>query len=1117
MGKVFRLHNNGQNNLAHWANCGVPYGDAVIDAIQDPAGGTAKKEITSIPSPFARLSLLKTAFREVCASKDLDGDTIYHKMVSDAMDVAEIFFNYEKLSDKVEVIRWDIRSIDNLKDSKTGIRTDGKNAHQIVADTLDIYINQDGKSYNFDKVQSFYLLRYKGANKDTDCDVIGATSPATLFFTTANDLSYITDITFDGNDVPFDKNFQPLYKRDFELVKYLWSLTKSYPTFANDFKDVYDYLQLTYAKMTGEQKTELDNVNPTDYQPLVVNNNNIDIVNGLTYAQRPKIAFKSDFEIDSKVYKGDVMPLVLPVNACTKYANLKYTTSSWSKDNKAPFSDDADLSLRKLPHEGSQYPYLTIGDFLENIIVELDYKVNKDRFFDGNFMAKPGSDRGFLLPISKMFFDFFTVEELMGKMKDGKNMVEIKEISDDVVSVTLRIPIKSTQPNDSYIEYERMYGPSVPDVNANQGHIKKDSQLEIALFPCYEFDATTKPMYRFATLGSFESKYGVTFYKGDEELQGILDPITRNKSYNEYLKIAISVVEDKKFDHCQLLFDDSSKCMIVPKFIKNGGGDSYNFAVDFGTTNTHIEYQVNNGTSKPFDVTESDVQIAYMNKDIKTSKEKSRVFDSELMPELITQNTEYNFPIRTVLSAPKDLNWTESVLPLANTSIAFTYGKSSTYKYNSVLSNLKWDTTPGSDKKVGNYLESLMFLIRNKVLANNGSLSNTKIIWTYPLSMTVNQVSLFREIWDKAYEKYIDSDTTKITKLTESCAPYFYFRKQHGAVDRIVTIDIGGGTSDVVIAEGGEIKALTSFRFAANSLFGRGYNGLDAPVNALIDKYGQTLADALQQNNLSELCKVYTELTESHDSAEINAFFFSLKDNSEVKSKNVGESLDYQKMLQKDGSFKLVVLVFYSALIFHIAKIMKAKNLEMPRHIAFSGNGSKVIGILSRDNVVLAKFAKLIFAKVYGKSFDDPLEVMANQMSPKELTCKGGLSNIGNSSSVDLDDCTVYYKANGEFFSVNDRYGDIGANIYLSVEKEVKEFFDVFFGLSAEFSYKKNFGVEKDSDLDIVKQNCLNDMKAYIMKGKQFKGVSDSDNVEETFFFYPFNGMLIDLIAKIVK
>ena len=36
----------------------------------------------------------------------------------------------------------------------------------------------------------------------------------------------------------------------------------------------------------------------------------------------------------------------------------------------------------------------------------------------------------------------------------------------------------------------------------------------------------------------------------------------------------------------------------------------FKFAVDFGTTNTHIEYKVDTGAACPFNITESDIQTA---------------------------------------------------------------------------------------------------------------------------------------------------------------------------------------------------------------------------------------------------------------------------------------------------------------------------------------------------------------------------------------------------------------------------------------------------------------------------------------------------------------------------
>lgn len=93
MSKVFRLYKEGNNAYTNWNETpGFPYNSTARDSIWDPDGASAKNEITSIPSPFARIDLVKTAFKEVCNSGNLKGETIFHKMVSDTLDVGEIFF-----------------------------------------------------------------------------------------------------------------------------------------------------------------------------------------------------------------------------------------------------------------------------------------------------------------------------------------------------------------------------------------------------------------------------------------------------------------------------------------------------------------------------------------------------------------------------------------------------------------------------------------------------------------------------------------------------------------------------------------------------------------------------------------------------------------------------------------------------------------------------------------------------------------------------------------------------------------------------------------------------------------------------------------------------------------
>ena len=165
MSKVFRL-GVGPNTYESWNESPTfPYKINNRKKILDPDGATAKKEITSIPSPFARVDLVKNAFREVCESKDLDGQTIFHKMVSDAFDIGEIFFNIDRFSDKVEIITWyPTNCIHEMVNST-------HEGHQYLGDALDKYKDSDAKAYNFGFMQNIYILNYKNGRKE-DVNII---------------------------------------------------------------------------------------------------------------------------------------------------------------------------------------------------------------------------------------------------------------------------------------------------------------------------------------------------------------------------------------------------------------------------------------------------------------------------------------------------------------------------------------------------------------------------------------------------------------------------------------------------------------------------------------------------------------------------------------------------------------------------------------------------------------------------------------------------------------------------------------------------------------------------------------------------------------------------------
>lgn len=69
----------------------------------------------------------------------------------------------------------------------------------------------------------------------------------------------------------------------------------------------------------------------------------------------------------------------------------------------------------------------------------------------------------------------------------------------------------------------------------------------------------------------------------------------------------------------------------------------------------------------------------------------------------------------------------------------YTYEKSLSLPYNVLHTDLKWSTNTEDKKRASKYIESILLMLRTKVLLNNGDLSKTEIVWFYPASMTQNR------------------------------------------------------------------------------------------------------------------------------------------------------------------------------------------------------------------------------------------------------------------------------------------------------------------------------------------------------------------------------------------
>lgn len=1114
------------------------YTTTIIKSIPDPNGGNAIELPSAVPSPFARIDLVRTAFKNIVFAKDtlkakkyneqVDASKDDEKLVSDCLDLAELLFNIDnqEIKSNLQIIPWDKKSELAKLRSKDGKTESGARKHKNLADTLEMYFRQDAKSYNFDDLDRLFLLKYKQ-------EIIGCTSPVTMFFSSANDLS-IAKVQPSNKYTLFDDKYEPLYERNEDFIKYIYHLFKAEPTLNTKFKVFAEYLEVNLEIIKKDSNklslyNEIVKQTPDTFHglyekiQLTNNNDNVEVLGISLYKKKSSdvlaAAKKSSFRILSSKFEGDynLVPLVLQRGYRKK---IIYIDGEWdvANDRNVPFvNPETNLENRVLPGVGIKYPYLTVGDFLEPYLIKTSYPINNERFFDGNLQSEDNQQlNGYLLPLTQLFFRYFDTADLI-QNKIGKPSIRMQQLkTENAIRVLLSIPIVGGEP----IEFERKYllpkndsYLPLPSADLNDGIIEENGFV-FGLFPCVKFNDGEKANYRTVLIEPENStkNLDIQFYSEKEPNKiSIIGSSKRGKGTSYVSNYSIL---ESNFDYIQISINGIERGIIIPQFITKKSSDDYTFAVDFGTTNTHIEYAINGTNETAFNISKDDIQLTTFHSESASLTAQKQILNTDIIPQTIgIDAAEYKFPIRTALSESQEINY-HKAYSLVDANIPFTYGKNNKLTYNKVpVTNLKWSTDHENKIQMELYIENLLLLLRNKVLLNGGNLNNTKVVWFYPASMNQGRYNQLSGVWIEKFEKYISVNNLNLISLCESEAPYKYFSASGTARRNVASIDIGGGTTDIVVVlEKDELKLLTSFRFAANSIFGDGYLNT-ALGNGLINNFIEDIEKSLEAKDLiGKYGTILKDIRSKDNASDIISFFFSLKDHG----------IDYNKMLMNDERYKVIFIIFYTSIIYHLAQIMKSEKLQKPRYITFSGTGSKVIQILTPMNELLERFTKLIFENIYpDKYHNDGLSIIQNPINPKEVTCKGGLTILKNkrpfTDSEDIESArkTLIGTDVITFATKETTYNSITETDIDKVVEEAKTFINFVFSLDNLFSFEK-FSADT-ATLQRAKELCLKDIKDNVKEGFENRKKEENNEkpISETMFFYPIIGMLNTLAREL--
>lgn len=1148
----------GGSNSGGWRN-DEPLTADLIDKIDDGQQGNTKNQPTSIPSPFARIDLVLTAFKNITLGRINPNS---EKLISKVFDLGELLFNYDSVKDKLEIAKWTIKNDDGWV-ATSRLQESSRKGNKRFGKVLQMFLEQDAKTYKFNDLKHIHIISYGG-------NVIGGTSPVTLFFTTPNE-DYFNEINIKfGTHKLFDteRYYVPLFERDAEYQKVWYYLSKKYYTeFNNKFKPVAEYIEMSIKNLKEKNRkvydTLFENGNliidedyaKNNYIPLDTGKKNdiIDILGIPFYKKnsnlsKGKTLRQSQFIINSQKYKGDLTPMVLQRNFSKPY---QYTdNANWIAGTNVPLyvNESWKNNERKLPGLTQNYPWLTVNDLLEPHIVKLNFPVNKNKFFLGKEEGI-GDNEAYLPPLKKDFFEFFDIADL----ELNKVSYKIIKMPAGEIGVELGIPINGG--NDKII-FEKIYSPipvgtnniDLSDETKNDGKnvgntaYIVDVPFNVVIYPPMRSGTVNiAPDYSIQlvreTENSLVSDISLDFYNEslNQEVQTRMSDKNQSSKYRSNLNSGFFPTKyykvTEEFDIISLQLQNNNISItapILPKFTKyNGGADQYSVAFDFGTTNSHVEISINGLTPQALQIDSSQVVSLSV---LSTKTYPLELYFSslyEFVPERIGKSGEYSFPIRTVVSETSNIVHNAQDLELfSDFNIPFYFEKENKRKIDNLHTNLKW-------AQIGNnsynhtkfFLEELVLLVRNKILMDGGNLSSTKIIWTFPSSMKRAQQNQLGRIWTTIIEKYfgksiLEPERGQLISVMESLAPFYHYKKIQPrliGLRPVVSIDIGGGTTDTVIYHKGAPIALTSFRFAGNAIFGDGFLTEAADSNGFILRYKEHFEELLSKNRVGNLSGYNGEVNKTKNSENIISFWFSVEKHPAVKNRDL---FSFNTRLANDEDMKIIFILFYTAIIYHIVKIMKdsEEQLELPGGFIFSGTGSKILQIITTEEKLLTEYSKIIIEKIYGKKYDknSPLNVFSDTETPKEATCKGVL-RMTEEDYQNKPKTLVYSGIGTNPFEPITYEQANSVDLMNMIVADVETFFKFFFELSKEFSFEDEFGVSPLA-IKIAKEELPKSLLDYVSEAINMKsrGLDDLDkNLEDTLFFYPIIGAINNLAYAI--
>lgn len=908
-----------------------------IESLQDPTGGANSIEIASVPTPWGRMELCRAALEAVAKRRGAKKGDREEKLVSDLLDVAQIFYSLERQRQNglIQTTHFDIdHELATLQESRhTG--------HQDLGQTLNTFKRQDAKFFNFNKLKEIFIITFRHPQTG-DSTVLGATSPLTLFFPAPGDLTIASEYISFGKDHPFDEERLQIWERDTDFVIWFYALARHASSVGHDLTDLEAYLEASRSLLPSDTQKQINNLETNSYTQ---DYNILEHQSGISLSILPDVDIrgekgresiiqKSDFIINSIKNVQGLPPLVLPNGG--GYSRMRYTTDNWDAHTQVPNVCNTPLSQRILPDDGTLYPYLGIDDLLEEKIIKLDNAIDAANFYPGELgrnieKISPEERHGWMLPLKPMIFDYFSPEEIC-----DQKMITVDQLASGI-QVKLRIPVSG-----GTITYERVYN-EAQDISTHS-YLQDNFNMALLRTPSYSYlcynteDTNIKLEYLSPKTEGWQTPQ-VNYH---DPIEGVYHTKI-NGTDPTALRISTKA--------------NSGVLLPLPLPLVKNMNKRVNYSIDLGTTNSSISFRIDEEQTHPLKWSKELRLIRMLTLGNKYSRFNLRFNRIMLQEHLGEADSKYHFPMRTALQRYQAAN--RSLGAYLSSSPALDYLIEPHPPGFTIATNIKWSANDRS--LLTDYIQGICVLLNLHAQSIGARIG--KISYLYPSSMNRNNLSQLNKEWRSAVDTLIKTNNPQVElgSVNESIAPYFYYQRTSGISGRSIAIDIGGETVDVLYTpdrDGLPFKS-TSFRLGGNTVFSAPYNeeSNGSGMSNMVLEYLKSKLD--QYPSLSKEIGSMEEEIRNLKPQEAIEHFFSIpkKYSNDIKAEDRDFHLDHICQMDTIGQnhMRSLILLYFSLQLYHIIDLSGQfidqgdKGFD---NIVFSGNGSRLLDILGGTDFV---------------------------------------------------------------------------------------------------------------------------------------------------------------------